>query len=68
MKKVKRKEIEMNTERVKILEELTGKDINEMLGFYAESHLDCEKCPLIDRCKKTLITCDILWRQFLEGE
>jgi hypothetical protein len=56
------------SERVAMLEELTDKSINEMLGVYAEYHIDCKKCPLLDRCNKTAITCGILWKQFLEGE
>lgn len=61
-------ETDMMTKRVRVLEELTGKSITEMLGNYAEYHIDCDKCPLLERCSKTVITCGILWNQFLEGE
>lgn len=57
-----------SNERVGILEDLTGKTVNEMLANYAEYHLECDKCPLFDKCKNTVITCGILWRQFLEGK
>ena len=56
------------TQRVMILEKVTGKDINEMLGYYADQHLDCRKCPLYSECQHRSVNCNDFWRDYLEGK
>ncbi len=54
-------------ERVMQLERLTGKDINEMLGKFADTWLDCSKCPLKDGCNESnSLNCDEIWKAYLE--
>ncbi len=56
------------TERVMQLEKLTGKNINEMLGHYADQYMDCAKCPLYEPCSKAGLDCDERWKNYLEGK
>lgn len=53
-------------ERVRMLEEATGHEINEMLGQYANFTLHCDKCPLRGTCNDKIDTCDVVWKNFLE--
>lgn len=56
-------------ERVRMLENAAGKDVNEMLGQYASAWLNCDKCPIHATCREIVPdSCGRFWNDYLEGK
>ena len=58
------------TDRFNALSDATGLSIADMCAVYADLYLDCDKCPLKEKCQRLEnIDCSDVWmRYFHYGE
>lgn len=56
-------------DRIKVLMDLTGESMEQMLSYYAAGLIKCEKCPLLDKCtvRTNHKSCNNMWLEFLEA-
>ena len=68
-------ELEKTYQRIRKLEDITGYSMIELLSHSAESLMDCDKCPMWNKCDEDMKrfmtgnyeynSCEDVWKDYL---